>query len=510
MMFFTSTKLKWTSLAIVFSCVVFISYGQVTQNGRYEVGISQDIESHQIVSLDTAGLVLYRNFTGPDENQVELTRLDTALNKKWHGFLHVTKGFSFAHAMAEGPKVYFFFKGPPGKGYLALFVNIKDGSYSSANLKVAVPFNAAQFAVSKESILIGGYFNYRPIVLHYLMRTDKSRVLPGFLNEPGELIQIKTYNNGNVDVVVSAKNSSRRKCIWIRHFDVNGDLIKTTVLEPDENKHLIFGRATKMIDNNQVIAGVYGRNSTYVRGIFVADVNVYGEYKIHYYNFADLKNFFHYMKAKREQRIKERIERRKIKGKKIKFNYRLMVHELIPYNDQFIMLGEAFYPRYTNSAFPGAGGTTSNSPWVYGMSSGASRNYMPGSNLVFDGYQYTHAVAIGFDKNAELAWDNSFEINGIKVFQLDQFVKIFTAPDHIVLVYIYENAIRSKIIRGDQVLEGIVQTPMSSIDGSPIVNTKAGKLEYWYGNHFFVSGVQSVKSTVGMRRVFFINRLKAH
>jgi hypothetical protein len=509
MMFSTSTKLKWTSLVIVLIGVVFVSHGQVMQDGRYEVGISQDIESHQIVSLDTSGLLLYRHFIGPDENQVELTRLDTALNKLWHGFLHVAKGFSFAHAMAEGSKVYFFFKGPPGKGYLVFLVNIKDGSYFSANLKIAVPFNAAQFAVSKESILIGGYFNYRPIVLHYLVRADKSRVLPGFLNEPGELIQIKTYNNGNVDVVVSAKNSSRRKCIWIRHFDMNGDLIKTTILEPNENKHLIFGRATKMIDNNQIIAGVYGRNSTYVRGIFVADVNAYGEYKIHYYNFADLKNFFHYMKAKREKRIKERIERRKIKGKKIKFNYRLMVHEVIPYNDQFIMLGEAFYPRYTNQAFPGgAGSANSNSPWIYGMSSSASRTY--GSNLVFDGYQYTHAVAIGFDKNAELVWDNSFEINGIKVFQLDQFVKIFTAPDHIVLVYIFENAIRSKIIRGDQVLEGTVQTPMGSNDGSQIINTKAGKLEYWYGNHFFVSGVQSVKTVESVRRVFFINRLQAH
>lgn len=508
MTFFTSIKLRWINFIGFFLTVSFISSGQVLQNGRYEVGISQDIESHQIVSLDTSGLVLYRNFIGPKENQIELTRLDTALNRLWHGFLPVAKGYTFAHALADQSKVYFFFKGLPDKGYLVLVINIKDGSYFSANIKIAVPFNAAQFVVSKESILIGGYFNYRPIVLHYSMRSDKSRVLPGFLNEPGELIQIKTYSNGNIDVVAVAKNSSRRKCIWIRHFDGDGDLIKTTILEPDQNKHLIFGRATKMIDNNQIIAGVYGRNSTYVRGIFVADVNLYGEYKIHYYNFADLKNFFHYMKAKKEKRIKERIERRKIKGKRIKFNYRLMVHELIPYNDQFVMLGEAFLPRYTNRSNANNFSGSSNSLWSYGMSSAASRTYGP--DLVFDGYQYTHAVAIGFDKKGELAWDNSFEINGIKVFELDQFVKIFPAPDHIVLVYIFANAIRSKIIRGDQVLEGAVQTAMSSSDGGRIVDTKAGKLEYWYGNHFFVYGVQSVITEQGARKVFYINRLKAY
>lgn len=506
-MFFTSTKLKWTSLVGFFLSAALASSGQVAQDGRYEVAINQDIESYQIVSLDTSGLMLYRNFTGLQENQIELTRLDTALNKLWHGFVPVAKGYSFAYAMADGPKVYFFFKGLPGTGYLTLVVNVKTGNYSTINIKIAVPFNAVQFVVSKESVLIGGYFNYRPIVIHYSMRTDNSRVLPGFLNEPGELIQIKPYSNGNVDVVASAKNSTRRKCIWIRHFDSNGDLIKTTILEPEEKKNLIFGRATKMMDNNQIIAGVYGRNSTYVRGIFVADINVYGEYKIHYYSFADLKNFFHYMKAKREKRIKERIERRKIKGKKTRFNYRLMVHELIPYNDQFIMLGEAFFPRFASRSTGGGPINSAYSPWNYGLAGAASRVY--GTDLVFDGYQYTHAVVIGFDKNAELVWDNSFEINGIKVFQLDQFVKIFPTPDHIVLVYIFENAIRSKIIRGDQVIEGTVQTPMSANDGRQIADTRASKLEYWFGNHFFASGVQIVKTPLTMRKVFFINRLSA-
>ncbi|HTH54457.1 MAG TPA: hypothetical protein VL728_00340 [Cyclobacteriaceae bacterium] len=486
----------------------FVSWGQVEQNGRYEVSINQDAEAHQIISLDTSGLLLYRNFVGPVENQLELTRLDTALHQLWHGYVSWSKEYNFAQVVAHGEKIYFFFRGLPGKGFLALAINIKDGSYITANIKITVPFNATHFVVSKESILIGGYFNYRPIVLHYSMRTTTSRVLPGFLNEQGELIQIKNYNNGNVDVVTSAKNSSRRKCIWVRHFDGNGDLIKTTILEPEEKKDLIFGRATKMMDNNQVIAGVYGRSSTYVRGIFVADINAYGEYKIHYYNFADLKNFFHYMKAKREKRIKDRIERRKIRGKKTKFNYRLMVHELIPYKDQFIMLGEAFIPRYSNRSTGGGMGNTFNSPWNYGMSGTASRIY--GTDLVFDGYQYTHAVAIGFDKKAELAWDNSFEINGIKVFQLDQFVKIFPTPDHIVLVYIFENAIRSKIIKDDQVIESTVQTPIVANDGGQILGTRSSKLEYWHGNHFIVSGVQIVKTPENLRKVFFINRLKAY
>jgi gamma-glutamylcyclotransferase (GGCT)/AIG2-like uncharacterized protein YtfP len=132
------------------------------------------------------------------------------------------------------------------------------------------------------------------------------------------------------------------------------------------------------------------------------------------------------MKARREKRVKEKIERRRIKGKKIKFNYRVLVQELIPFGNQYILLGEAFYTHYT----------------------------YPGNVQVFDGYQYTHAVVIGFDKNGKLMWDNSFEINDVKTYALEQYVKIYPQKEGIILLYLYENTIRSKIISGSDVLEG--------------------------------------------------------
>jgi hypothetical protein len=254
------------------------------------------------------------------------------------------------------------------------------------------------------------------------------------------------------------------------------------------------------------VAGVYGRSTEYARGIFLAQINPYGEYLIHYYSFGDLKNFFHYMRARREQRIKDRVERRKIKGKKTRFNYRLAVHELVPYKDQYILLGEAFVPHYSNR-YPGGAMNYIYYPRRYGIND-PNRNYS--NSTIFDGYQYTHAVTIGIDKNANLIWDNSFEINGIRVFELDQFVKIFAAQDHILLAYLFENKLRTKIIHDDQVIEGTVQNTLKTYDGQVGIETRKGKLEYWYDNHFFVYGIQAIKSSEGMHKVFFINKLRAH
>ncbi len=453
-----------------------------------EIPINADIETYSVIPLDTAGIVLYRNFIGPKENILELTRVDTAFKTVWKGYLPVPKEFSFIYAKAVNQKLYFLFKpyDPAKHNFYVTVAKVNDGGYVSHPIENLIAFNPTLFTVSKDALLIGGYFNLRPVVLYSSLIDHKSFLLPGFLNEPGEITQIKPYLDGNVDIIVSAKNSSHRKCLWIRQFNSRGEMIKTVILEPGENKNLIFGRAAKTENNKQVIAGVYGRNTQYSRGIFVAEVNPNGEYVIHYYNFADLKNFFHYLKAKKEKRIRERIERRKIQGKKIKFNYRFLVHEVVPYQDQFIMLGEAFYFHYSSQ----------------------------GNMSYFDGYEYTHAIVIGFDAHAKLLWDNSFQINDVRSYQLQQFVKIIPIQDRLVLLYVFENSIRSKVINGSEVVEGNLQAQVKTLAGGRVAerNTVDSKLDYWYSNHLLTYGVQNLKSSENnnVHKVFFINKLGVH
>src|SRR5690606_22558323 len=196
---------------------------------------------------------------------------------------------------------------------------------------------------------------------------------------------------------------------------------------------------------------------------------------------------------------KERIARKKIKGKKIRFNYRFLVHELVPYKDQFVLLGEAFYPRYKSTegmhyTFLGPGSIIHN-------------------GRVFDGYHYTHAVVMGFDGDGNLLWDNSFEINDVKTFNLEQFVKLEVLPDRLALMYLYENDIRTKIIKDDRVLEGKAIDPIITFRDDEVVKADANsgnKLEYWYNRYLYAYGIQDIVSPdrrrQDKRRVFFINK----
>ncbi len=486
---------------------------QIIQAGRLEFTISGDgaDAKYKAIGLETNGMVVYRRVSGKTDDQLELIKLDTALRESWRGAIPVPKNLVLAHVeySAVTSILFLMFKHQYylGGDFQIVSVKVSNGNYGTYLIKNLIPFNPSQFIVTGQSAIIGGYFNYRPIVLYYNFTTQQSKILPGFFNDVGELNQMKAYSDGSIDVVVCARNPEKKKSLWIRNYDPKGELVKTTILQPDENKNLLFGRSVKLSNGEQIVAGVYGRFTDYSRGIFIAGINPVGEYAIRYYNFSELKNFFSYMKVKRQIRIKDRIERRTIRGKKVKFNYRFLIHDIMPYQDQYIMTGEAFYPHYI---YP--------SPY----SSNRNRTYYPGmtgfyapisrGDMIFDGYQYTHAVVVGFDKTGKIQWDNSFEINDVKTMQLEQFVEVMPGKDRIVLMYLFENALRSKIINNSEVLEGktreIIDTS-TKIETVDIRGIESEQLDYWYGNYFYAFGIQKLKHNAvdASRKVFFVNKI---
>ena len=409
----------------------------------------------------------------------------------------IDRQFKFAKQITANGNLYmlFFDSDFSDRSFHIYEISLDKGTYTSYVVRNSVPFLPRAFEVNTKGALIGGYFNRTPLVLFFEFNTLKSKILPGLLNEVGELTQVKINDDQSFNVLISAKNYQKQQTLWLKNYDPVGNLERNYMLQPEGNNNLIFGRAIQTNSNSQIITGVYGnKNSEYSRGLFVARVSNDGVQQIKYYSYADLENFFKYMRVKQEKRVKERINRKKIKGKKIKLQYRFLVHELVPYKNQFILLGEAFYPKFKHI------------DGVYGVSSKSS--------YVFDGYQYTHAVVLGIDANGQLLWDNSFEINDVKTFTLEQFVKMDAQKEKIALLYLYDNQIRTKIIQDSIVVEGKTSNKLQMRpDASPDSEKSPGinKLDYWYDDFFLAYGIQNVGSTNFMSRnkkkVFFVSKV---
>lgn len=482
---------------------------QIEQAKRYEYPIIGEHIPFEVIPAGEAGLFTYRSLSFNQAQRIELTKLDTTLAVNWSGLLPLEPGSEVISKIIYQHKLHILarFRTPTDFFFELYSIDIETGNYSKIIINTYIAFNPSEFKVTEYGVIIGGYFNSVPLVIFYDLSTKTSKVLPGLFNSSGDLTHIKISDNGHFDVLVSAKNYMRQNTIWVKNYDQHGNLLVGYALEPEEKKSLLFARSLKTINNVEIIAGVFGnRNSEYSKGIFIAAIEPSGLQKLRYYEYADLENFFQYMKAKRENRVKSRIERRKIKGKKNRMNYRFLIHELVPYNDQYILLGEAFYPKYSQ-----IDRTYGN----YFLSSGMSPNSIIRDGRIFEGYHYTHAAILGFDKNGNLLWDNSFEINDVRTFTLEQYVKLEMDEDKIDLIYLYENKIRTKVIKNEKVLEGKSTAPLQPKYETDIIarsNTN-NTLEYWYDKYFIAFGTQQIENLSDhhvpqKRNVFFINKVK--
>jgi hypothetical protein len=501
------TRNLWCGSLIIFFltlcfCADAVCQGQVVQPERFEIPIAKDESKYEVITAGENGMFLCRRVMTKDgKGAVEIIKLDTAFNRAWQGYVEIDPILEVVGRRTDGDSLYLLLRHPDfAKKDLTMFViSQANGDYVRHKIRNFIPLFINDFQIAKSGVLIGAYYNYIPVVLFYSFKTLNSKILPGLSNEQADLTQIKVNDDGTFDVLVSARTVTKQKTIWTKSYDAEGNLQFQTPLIAEENKNLLFARSISAQNDFKFIAGTYGnKNSEYSRGIFISTIGSNGGQQIRYYNYADFTNFFKYLKARREMRIKERIERRKVKGKKVRFNYRFIVHEIVPYNNQFILLGEAFYPKYI-SADPRFGGFFN-----------YSRVYNIYNGRIFDGFYYTHAVVMGFDANGRLLWDNSFEINDVKTYTLEQFVRLEIQDDRIVLLYLFENEIRSKIIRGNEVLEGKTSEPIRTTDERDVArNNSSARLDYWYDDYFFATGVQNLANyQVGDRRVFFINKVR--
>lgn len=501
-MFSTLTKWLLNSLS-AFSILLIASssaFSQVEQTSRYEIPVSSWDQEFSIISASVNGLYLNRTVSEGRDEYLQLIKLDTAFRENWNGMLAIPKNYIVAFRKVSKNYLYILMRyvNYSNNTLLLYIVNNEDGSFNRYPIKSYIPFFQTEFEITDQAVLIGGYYNTVPIVLHYDTRLMRSKVLPGLFNEVGELNQIKTNSDNSFDVLISARNRHKQRTIWIKSYSPAGELVNNHALRPFENNHLIFGREVRAGENEQLIAGVFGtRVKEFSKGIFVTSLDADQELT-RYYNFADMENFFKFMKAKREQRVKSRIERKKIKGKKIRMAYRFLLHELVPYQGNYILLGEAFYPKYQNSSNSfGIGGYGFGSPY--------------GPTRVFAGYQYTHAVVMCFDKQGKMLWDNSFEINDVRSFTLEQFVKLEVHEDKIAMMYLFEGQIRTKVIKNNQVLEGKTTDGIKTLREYDFVKrneVEQGKLDYWYNDKLYACGVQEIfNHDIGKRKVFFINKV---
>ena len=209
--------------------LVFLScsgYAQVIQSARFEIPLLADNnEEYFVVPWQENGAMIYRRIETETSDLLQLIKLDSDLKEDWVKSIDISKQLSLVFSKGYGEMAYFLFKPRRFFGDFQLFAISGDSSFSMVyTIKNIIPFNPTMFEIGKKNLLIAGYYNYRPVVILFSMVSGQSKLLPGFFNDPGELDQLILNEDESIDVVVSMRNTERKRNLWIMNYSPRGPL----------------------------------------------------------------------------------------------------------------------------------------------------------------------------------------------------------------------------------------------------------------------------------------------
>ncbi|MEO0332060.1 MAG: hypothetical protein AAF223_10290, partial [Bacteroidota bacterium] len=319
---------------------------QIVQPERVEIEIDNNSDNYVVVSAEERGLMLFRETDVRPKNGIrlwEFIHYDTDLKEKWKRTYELSSLLSLrGYDYDRGQLCVLFQKGQyQDKAMEMINMDVFSGDTSYHTVRRIVPVNLEFFEIIGQTVVLGGNINYRPVVMHYDMLLRKINVLRDIYRENGEIIDIIPNKRDNTfDVLIAEITPEKVKTVTVKSYDQYSNMLQSAPLKPQGRRNLLDAQVTEFDGQRQFLAGTYGpKRSRYSRGLFVATLNPSGDQQMRYYSYADLENFFGYMRERREERVKRRIKKKKQEGRKIRLNYRMVVHELIADGDKYIMLG---------------------------------------------------------------------------------------------------------------------------------------------------------------------------
>ncbi|MES2731648.1 MAG: hypothetical protein V4714_07865 [Bacteroidota bacterium] len=501
----------------IFCADVFQASGQ----SKRRIELESDNGNCQIVPISENGLVL---FSETAKDRINFKKYDANLEQIWTIDCQVNPSLDIVQYTYDGSLVYLLLATSKSSNYQIIKVSTDAGFAERIDIFSLNRLDITEFKAHLNDAYIAGKVKNDPVLLHINLLTKQTKLLPFAYKGTADIQSLEIEKETGLINVTVAVRQSKTYSVIVKSFAPEGMTVRNVLIEPEVDRSLLTGRLVPLSDSLQLVIGTYGlRNSAYTQGMYITKLVDNAPQKTKYYSFTDFKNFFKFMDSREQARIEKKIKSKKKKGDDLKLQYRLLVHDIIQKDGQYIMVAEAYYPEYryrNNNFYPGYGGMGGfGYPYSFGrygyspFGYGYPYNNYGNTGQVFDGYKYTHAVVAGFDPKGDLLWDNSFEFADIKTLSLKEKVKVNVQADHIALLYSHNGYIKSKVIRGNEVVEGVTNTPISTdYEGDKVKKNYTDELEYWYGNYFAAWGYQKIKNSSDQqvknnRSVFYVNKI---
>jgi hypothetical protein len=492
---------------------------------RIELPLSGNA-AYQTVPLGEQGVLL---ISKPDKGTFNVQKFDTNLDRVWSIDGPIESNLDYMASSYDGQAVFLLFSKYRSPLYQIVKVNVGPGFVETFTINTLDRFEITDFKTLGYSVFMAGMVRNEPVLIYTQLTTNQTRILPSAIKGSNAIQTVEVDTAHHLVNVSFAVKKGRQTRIVARSYEETGELYTQVAVDPEEDYSLLSGRLQVLNDSVRIVIGTYGyrnmqsTNNAASQGLYISKFIDKELAFTSYHSFTDFKNFFNFMNERQQEKIEKRIRKKKESGDDLKLNYRLLVHDIVPKNNNFLLVAEVFYPeyRYQNPNMMGGLGYGSMIGYPFGM--GLYNPYLwnpmyggRGYNQqIFDGFIYTHAVVADVDQNGKLLWDNSISFDNVKSMELREKIKVQTFSNgNSKLVYSHNGAIRSKIIKGNQVVDSDRVIPNeTNVEGDKVRKTSTDDIDYWYGNFYLAWGEQRIinaagdPQTRGRRNVFYLNKI---
>ncbi|MEJ8758124.1 hypothetical protein WG947_14015 [Pontibacter sp. H259] len=467
-----------------------------TQPNRIELELDIYKTTIDVIPTPDSSLILLTKTDGgwSVPPTFEFSKYNSELQAVWSKKAELNPISQYLTHYSTLPYTYVALSGENADDFQFVKLNLKSGNLEKHNYTIEAIDTIYTFRVidSNYFIVARSRKEGTPILLHLNERSGEIRPLPAVYGLESSFSDVLAHPEQKQVSVVMAESNGKISRLQTKLFDVTGKLLSNKFLLPKLEKRPMVAEITPGDTTERILIGNYAtRNLRYATGFFTVPV-AGNTAEPRFYSFLQLKNFFRYMSPKREQRTRQRESNRLKTGKEPGLQYRLLLHDIYPTNSGYILSAEV----YTTDS----------------REMGFNRLYGPTGNLVRGArtYRRTQAIALGFDKNGVLLWDNSFPLKDMESRELRPTVEVaYNQQGKVVIAYPDQDKIRYKLMDEDTYIEEDTKLELKpKAEVGRIISTNLAGVASWYGLNFAAFGWHRVKSSNSdSRPVFYINKI---
>ncbi len=376
-------------------------FAQDTDDAIVEIQIDDAYRMHEPFEFGDSGIIIQSQKRSKQKGKIEYKyeKFDTQLKSIQTETLLVDKSLSSTMSTFSEEELHTIFLSRKGEFTL---LSLNQDKLAPTKVDGLLPKNTWLL-----DMVVLGDFLYCSVTIkkkHHLCvihwKTGDARVLPIQIAGYSDLRRLKLQIIESSHEVISFYRSIRNNNQTVVHAVIlsdNGNKQQVYNLSEKIKKNIVTISAAKTEKGKYIFNGSYAEESTNSSdGIFAYVWSNGKPEKFEYIHYLDLNLFTSYFDEFKQKYIALKKKTKEKNGEVFSLNYKLIEHDLIPIEDGYIFLAEAYFKVYEENL------TTSR---AYIAEDGSD------PNILYKGNQYTHVIICRINKMGKIMWNTSLKLN---------------------------------------------------------------------------------------------------